>query len=72
MVVMLSTNTDIVWYRAAIVTRPSAIVMASTPTATGSVAATRAPNATTRTTRVSGSARCSACSVSSALMVRTS
>ena len=48
------------------------MVMASSPTITGSIAATSAPNATTSTTRVSGSTRASLRSVSSALMVRTS
>src|SRR5213079_1931900 len=37
------------------VTRPSAMVIASRPTMTGSMAATSAPNATTSTTSVSGS-----------------
>ena len=54
------------------VTRPSAMVMASSPTMTGSIAATSAPNATTSTTSVSGSTRASLRSVSSALTVRTS
>src|SRR5437660_176925 len=39
------------------VTRPSAMVIASRPTMTGSMAATSAPNATTSTTSVSGSTR---------------
>ncbi len=71
-VVMLSTNTDMGWKRAAIVTRPSAIVIARNPTTTGSIAATSAPNATTRTTSVSGKIRHSLRSVSSVLIVRTS
>src|SRR5712691_885813 len=58
-VVMLSTKTDIVWNFAASVTSPRAIVIASTPTAIGSRAATSAPKASTRTTRVTGSTRCS-------------
>src|SRR6266705_5046112 len=54
------------------VTRPRAIVIARTPTMTGRVAATKAPNATISTASVRGTARCSLRSVSSALMVRTS
>ena len=72
MVVIFSTNTDIDWNFAAMVTRPSAIVIARIPTTTGSIAATSAPNAMTSTTSVSGRSRRSLCSVSSALMVRTS
>ena len=72
MVVMLSTKTDIVWNFAASVTSPRAIVIASTPTAIGSNAATRAPNARTSTTSVTGSTRCSPRAVSSALIDRMS
>ncbi|OLE61435.1 MAG: hypothetical protein AUG10_00885 [Gemmatimonadetes bacterium 13_1_20CM_2_70_10] len=69
---MLSTNTDIVWNFAASVTRPRAIVIASTPTAMGSKAATSAPNASTSTTSVTGRTRCSPRAVSSALIERMS
>ena len=48
------------------------MVIASTPTMTGSIAATSAPNATTSTTSVAGTARSSPRFVSSALTVRTS
>ena len=71
-VVMLSTKTDIVWNFAARVTSPRAMVIASTPTAIGSRAATSAPKASTRTTRVTGSTRCSPRAVSSALIERMS
>ena len=71
-VVMFNTNTDMGVYRAARVTKPSAMVIASRPTRTGSAAATSAPKATISTANVSGRARCSPRSVSSALMVRTS
>ena len=47
-------------------------MIARTPTITGSVAATSAPNATISTASVRGRARCSLRSVSSALIVRTS
>ena len=69
---MLSTKTDIVWNCAAMATMPSAIVIASTPTMIGRVAATNAPKASTSTASVSGSARSSPRRVSSALIVRTS
>ena len=71
-VVMFSTKTDIVWNCAATATIPSAIVIARMPTIMGSVAATSAPNASTSTASVNGSARSSPCRVSSALIVRTS
>ena len=51
---------------------PRAIVIANTPTATGNAAATRAPNASTSTARVTGSARRSLRSLSSALIERMS
>ena len=72
MVVMLRTNTDIVWNCAATATMPSAIVIARMPTMMGSVAATRAPKASTSTANVNGNARSSPWRVSSALIVRTS
>ncbi len=65
MVVMLRTNTDIVWNWAATVTSPRAMVIATNPTMIGSVAATSAPNATTNTTNVTGSTVSSLLSVSS-------
>ncbi len=71
-VVMLRTNTDMFWKCAATVTRPSAMVIARMPTTSGSIAAISAPNATTSTMSVGGSATFSPCSVSSALMVRVS
>src|SRR5438445_11651 len=51
---MFSTNTDMGRYLAAMVTRPSAIVIANTPTTMGTIAATSAPNATMSTTSVIG------------------
>ena len=69
---MFSTNTDMGRYLAAMVTRPSAIVIANTPTTMGTIAATSAPNATMSTTSVRGRTRCSPRSLSSALIVRTS
>ena len=72
MVVMFRTNTDIVQKCASTVSSPSAIVMARRPTITGSVAATSAPKASTRTSSVSGSTRRSPAVVSSALIDRTS
>src|SRR5437867_82991 len=51
---MFSTNTDMGRYLAAMVTRPSAIVIANTPTTMGTIAATSAPNATMSTTSVRG------------------
>jgi len=52
MVVMFNTNTDMGVYRAARVTKPSAMVIASRPTRTGSAAATSAPKATISTASV--------------------
>jgi len=71
-VVMLSTNTDIgvTWAMSPMIASDTAI--ASTPTTSGSAAATSAPNARTRITSVSGSRRFSPRALSRVTTERTS
>ena len=72
MVVRLSTKTDIGVTSASSPMMARATKIASTPTATGSSAATSAPKASTSTSSVSGSTRISLRRLSSALTLRMS
>ncbi len=72
MLIMLSTKTDIGITVASTPTVASAMTIAITPTITGSTAATSAPKARTRITRVIGTRRRSLRLASSALVARMS